>query len=54
MLRWSIIFFILAILAAIFGFGDISEAATEIAQFLFFIFIVLLLVSVVIRLIKSK
>jgi len=40
MLRWAAIFFIIAIIAAIFGFGGISEGAADIAKVLFFIFIV--------------
>lgn len=54
MLRWSVIFFVLAIIAAVFGFGDISDAATDIAQVLFFFFVVIFLISLVFRLIKGK
>jgi len=36
MLGWAITFFIIAIIAAVFGFGGIAGAATGIAQFLFF------------------
>lgn len=45
MLRWSIIFFIISLVAAIFGFGGVSAAATDIAKILFFIFIVLFVLS---------
>ena len=31
-LRWALIFFIVAIVAAIFGFGNIAAAATDIAR----------------------
>ena len=31
MLRWSLAFFIVAIIAAVFGFGGIAAGATEIA-----------------------
>ena len=37
MFRWAIVFFIVAIVAAIFGFGNISAAATDIAKVLFFL-----------------
>ena len=37
LLGWVILFLVLALLAALFGFGDIARAATEIAQILFFI-----------------
>jgi len=40
MLRWAAIFFVIAIIAGIFGFGGISEGAAGIAKVLFFIFIV--------------
>ncbi len=47
MLRYAITFFILAIVAGLFGFGGISEASAGIAQILFFIFIALLVLSTV-------
>jgi uncharacterized membrane protein YtjA (UPF0391 family) len=40
MLRWAAIFFIIAIIAAIFGFGGIAEGAASVAKVLFFIFII--------------
>jgi uncharacterized membrane protein YtjA (UPF0391 family) len=45
MLRWALGFFIIAIVAAIFGFGGIALAAAGIAKILFFIFLVLFLVA---------
>ena len=45
MLNWSITFFVLAIVAAIFGFGGIATEAVYIAKILFFIFIVLFVFS---------
>lgn len=45
MLRWAIAFFIIALVAAIFGFGGIAVAAAGIAKILFFIFLVLFLVA---------
>lgn len=54
MLRWAVIFFIVAIIAAIFGFGNISDGATEIAKILFFLFVVLFLVSLILNLMKGK
>ena len=47
MLRWAITFLIIALIAAIFGFGGIAEGATDIAQVLFFIFIVLFVISLI-------
>ena len=40
MLRWSLAFFIIAIVAAIFGFGGISAGAVDIARVLFVFFLV--------------
>ena len=48
MLRWALIFLVIAIIAGIFGFTDIAHAATTIAQWLFGIFLVLFLGAVVI------
>ncbi|MCE2705792.1 MAG: DUF1328 domain-containing protein [Proteobacteria bacterium] len=47
MLTWVIIFLVIAIIAAIFGFGGIVEAAVDIAKIIFFIFIVLFIISLV-------
>ena len=46
MLRWSVIFFVIAIIAAIFGFGGIAEGAASIAKVLFFIFLSLFIISI--------
>lgn len=54
MLSWSIIFFIIALVAALFGFGGIASAATGIAKILFFIFIVLFIISFVIQLSRGR
>jgi uncharacterized membrane protein YtjA (UPF0391 family) len=45
MLRWTLIFLVIAIIAGIFGFTGISEAAAGVAKVLFFIFIVLFVLS---------
>jgi uncharacterized membrane protein YtjA (UPF0391 family) len=46
MLRWSLAFFIVAIIAAVFGFGGIASGATEIARVLFYLFFVIFTVSI--------
>ena len=46
MLRWSVIFFVIAIIAAIFGFGGIAEGAASIAKVLFFIFLTLFIIAI--------
>ena len=47
MLRWALAFFIIAIIAAVFGFTGIAAGATEIARDLFFFFVVFFVVSLV-------
>lgn len=45
MLRYAAIFAIIAIIAAVFGFGGIAEGAADIAKVLFYIFIALLVLT---------
>lgn len=45
MLTWAIIFLVVALIAAVFGFGGVASAATGIAKVLFFIFVVLFIIS---------
>jgi len=45
MLSWAVTFLIVAIIAAVLGFGVIAGTAAYIAKVLFFIFLVLFLVS---------
>jgi uncharacterized membrane protein YtjA (UPF0391 family) len=52
MLRYAAIFLIIAIVAAVFGFGGIAAGATEIAKVLFFIFIVIFLVTLLMGVIR--
>lgn len=54
MLHYSIVFFIIALIAAVFGFGGIAAGAVEIGKILFFIFAVMAVVSFVMSLIRKK
>ncbi len=47
MLRWAAIFFIISIVAAVLGFGGIAAGATEIARVLFYIFLIVFLVTLI-------
>jgi uncharacterized membrane protein YtjA (UPF0391 family) len=47
MLYWALMFLLIAILAAVFGFTGISLMAAGVAKILFFIFLVLFVVSLV-------
>lgn len=54
MLRWALIFFVISIVAAIFGFGGISEASADIAQILFYIFLGIFVLMLVLGLVAGK
>ena len=47
MLKWSAAFFIIAIVAGIFGFAGISEGAASVAKILFGVFIGLCILMLV-------
>ncbi len=47
MLYYAALFFVIALVAALFGFGGIAAGAAEIAKVLFFIFLVLFVVSLI-------
>jgi uncharacterized membrane protein YtjA (UPF0391 family) len=45
MLKWTAIFWGIAVLAALFGFTDIASGAASIAKVIFFIFLALVLIT---------
>ncbi len=47
MLSWALTFFILALIAAVFGFGGIAAASAGIAKLCFFLFLILFIVSLI-------
>lgn len=47
LLKWAAIFFVIAMIAAAFGFGGIAEGATDIAKILFYIFLAIFVVVLV-------
>ena len=47
MLYWAMVFFIVALVAAVLGFGGIAGTAVGIAKILFFVFLVLFIVSLI-------
>ncbi len=53
MLSWVAVFFVLSIVAAVFGFGGIAADAASIAQILFFIFIALFVISLLMQLARK-
>jgi uncharacterized membrane protein YtjA (UPF0391 family) len=50
MLYYAAVFLVIALVAALFGFGGIAVGAIEIAKVLFFVFLVLFVVSLVVGL----
>ena len=54
MLGWVVTFLIIALIAVILGFGVIAGASIEIAKIIFFIAVVLFLVSAVIGLSRGR
>jgi uncharacterized membrane protein YtjA (UPF0391 family) len=47
MLGWAITFFIIALVAAVLGFGTLAGTAATIAQVLFVVFLVLVVLSLI-------
>ena len=54
MLYWTAVFFVIAVIAAVFGFGGIAAASAEIAKILFFIFVALFLISLIFSLVNRR
>jgi uncharacterized membrane protein YtjA (UPF0391 family) len=52
MLYYAAVFFVIALIAALFGFGGIAAGAVSIAKILFFIFAVLAVASFLFSLIR--
>ena len=54
MLHYAVVFFIIALIAAVFGFGGIAAGAVGIAKVLFFVFLVLAALTFVANLISMN
>ncbi len=54
MLRYALVFFLISIIAALFGFGGIANTSADIASFLFWLFLVVFLVTFVLGLMGLK
>lgn len=54
MLNWIIIFLAVSLIAGFLGFGGVAGASASIAQALFFIFLVGLIVTVVMHLLRGR
>jgi uncharacterized membrane protein YtjA (UPF0391 family) len=54
MLSWVVTFLVVALIAGILGFGGIAGVSIEIAKAIFFIAIILFLVSAVVGLVRGR
>jgi uncharacterized membrane protein YtjA (UPF0391 family) len=54
MLRWAIGFFIVALIAAVLGFGGIAAAAAGIAKLIFCVFVILFIASLLAHLLRGN
>jgi uncharacterized membrane protein YtjA (UPF0391 family) len=54
MLSWALTFFIIAVIAGVFGFGGVAAGASGIAQVLFFFFVVAFIVALVMQIFRGR
>jgi uncharacterized membrane protein YtjA (UPF0391 family) len=54
MLGWALTFLIVALIAAVLGFGGIAGVAMEAAKVVFFVAIVLFLISAIFGLVRGR
>jgi uncharacterized membrane protein YtjA (UPF0391 family) len=54
MLKWAIIFFLISVVAAFFGFTNVAAGAQSIARLLFFLFLVLFLIVLIFGVIAGQ
>ncbi|HLY10296.1 MAG TPA: DUF1328 family protein [Planctomycetota bacterium] len=54
MLSWALAFFIVAIVAAVFGFGGIAAGAAGIAKFIFILFLAAFAISLLVGVSAGK
>ena len=52
MLHYAVVFFFFSLIAAVFGFGGIAAGAVGIAKILFFVFVIMAVVTFVLSLLK--
>ncbi len=53
MLRYAVVFFVIALVAALFGFGGIAASAAGIAQLLFYGFLLLAVIGLIVGLVRK-
>jgi uncharacterized membrane protein YtjA (UPF0391 family) len=53
MLQYALVFFVVALIAAVFGFGGIAAGAVEIGKILFFVFLVIAAITFIVGLVRK-
>jgi len=54
MLGWALTFLVVALIAAVLGFGGIAGVSIEIAKIIFFVAVVLFLISAVVGIFRGR
>ena len=54
MLGWAVTFLIVALVAAVLGFGGIATFAVDIAKIIFFVAIILFVISAIVALVRGR
>ena len=54
MIGWAITFLIVALVAAVLGFGGVADFAIDAARIIFFVAIILFLISAVVALVRGR
>jgi uncharacterized membrane protein YtjA (UPF0391 family) len=54
MLNWVLTFLVVALVAAVFGFGGIAGSAVEIAKMIFYVAIIMFVISAVLHLANGR
>jgi uncharacterized membrane protein YtjA (UPF0391 family) len=54
MLGWALTFLVVALIAAVLGFGGIAGLSIEIAKIIFFVAIALFLISAVVGIVRGR
>ena len=54
MLHYALVFFVIALVAALFGFGGIAVVSVELARITFGVFIILFLIAALMHALQGK
>lgn len=54
MLHYAVVFLVIALIAALLGFGGIAAGAVEIAKLLFFVFVIMAVAAFIVSLLRKR